>query len=298
MTTAIVNQTSTSHPVSVKTSQSGNAPRALAASASIVRRTSLRCGRFCPRDAPPATGEAAAEVCGAVVCGAVVFGAVGVIVASRSRRVGQRVGALPREHRLRRRCDAVTAAHDVRLPACGAQHAGRVLHPRVHHRRRTVEPGTEAGPVGPGAHVEQQRQRGGGLGVAYTPGEAAPIRALRHRAGRRGARGVRRRRPARAAPAARAGPIVVAQSGVTLYRVRVVKQTSEGTTWVSVDGGMADNLRVALYDASYHPLLATRLDVPATGAFAVAGRHCESGDVLAWDVPLPIRRRATCWRCR
>ena len=56
---------------------------------------------------------------------------------------------------------------------------------------------------------------------------------------------------------------------------------------MSVDGGMADNLRVALYDATYHPLLATRLDRPPTGTFAVAGRHCESGDVLAWDVPLP-----------
>jgi diaminopimelate decarboxylase len=83
------------------------------------------------------------------------------------------------------------------------------------------------------------------------------------------------------------GRSVVAQAGVTLYRVRVVKRTSAGTTWVSVDGGMADNPRVALYDAPYHPLLATRLDRPATGSYAVAGRHCESGDVLAWDVPLP-----------
>ncbi len=129
---------------------------------------------------------------------------------------------------------------------------------------------------------------GGGLGVAYTPGEPAPDPRAYASA------------LVAAVPAAfdaaglsaprlllEPGRSVVAQSGVTLYRVRVVKRTSEGTTWVSVDGGMADNLRVALYDASYHPLLATRLDVPATGTFAVAGRHCESGDVLAWDVPLP-----------
>jgi diaminopimelate decarboxylase len=129
---------------------------------------------------------------------------------------------------------------------------------------------------------------GGGLGVAYTPGEPAPdprayAAAL--------VAAVPAAFDAAGLPAPRLllepGRSVVAQAGVTLYRVRVVKRTSEGTTWVSVDGGMADNLRVALYDAAYHPLLATRLDRPATGTFAVAGRHCESGDVLAWDVPLP-----------
>lgn len=129
---------------------------------------------------------------------------------------------------------------------------------------------------------------GGGLGVAYSPGEAAPDPRAYAEA------------LVAAVPAAFAeagmpvprlllepGRSVVAQAGVTLYRVRVVKRTVEGTTWVSVDGGMADNPRVALYDAPYHPVLATRLDAPATGTFAVAGRHCESGDVLAWDVSLP-----------
>ncbi len=129
---------------------------------------------------------------------------------------------------------------------------------------------------------------GGGLGVAYSPGEPAPdprayATAL--------ATAVPAAFAAVGLPAPRLllepGRSVVAQSGVTLYRVRVVKRTSEGTTWVSVDGGMADNLRVALYDATYHPVLATRLDQPPTATFAVAGRHCESGDVLAWYVPLP-----------
>jgi diaminopimelate decarboxylase len=129
---------------------------------------------------------------------------------------------------------------------------------------------------------------GGGLGVAYSPGEPAPDpRAYASAL----AAAVPVAFTAVGLPAPRLllepGRSVVAQAGVTLYRVRVVKRTSEGTTWVSVDGGMADNLRVALYDAAYHPVLATRLDVAPTGTFAVAGRHCESGDVLAWDVPLP-----------
>jgi len=129
---------------------------------------------------------------------------------------------------------------------------------------------------------------GGGLGVAYSPGEPAPDpRAY--------ATALTTAVPAAFAAAGvpvpqlllEPGRSVVATAGVTLYRVRIVKRTSAGTTWVSVDGGMADNPRVALYDAPYHPLLATRLDRAPTGTFAVAGRHCESGDVLAWDVPLP-----------
>jgi len=129
---------------------------------------------------------------------------------------------------------------------------------------------------------------GGGLGVAYSPGEPAPdARAYATAL----VTAVPAAFTAAGVPVPRLllepGRSVVAQAGVTLYRVRVVKRTSEGTTWVSVDGGMADNPRVALYDAPYHPVLATRLDRPATGSYAVAGRHCESGDVLAWDVPLP-----------
>jgi diaminopimelate decarboxylase len=128
---------------------------------------------------------------------------------------------------------------------------------------------------------------GGGLGVSYLPEQNAPDPETYAAA------------LAAAVPAAFAtaglpvpqlllepGRSVAATAGVTLYRVLVVKPTRAGTTWVAVDGGMADNARVSLYDAVYRPVLATKLDRPATGAFAVAGRHCESGDVLAWDVPL------------
>ncbi len=132
---------------------------------------------------------------------------------------------------------------------------------------------------------------GGGLGVAYTPTEATPDpRAY--------ASALAVAVPAAFAAAGLAAPSlilepgrsVVANAGITLYRVRVVKRTAAGTTWVSVDGGMADNPRVALYDAPYRPFLATRLDDPATGRYAVAGRHCESGDILALDVDLPSPR--------
>ena len=86
------------------------------------------------------------------------------------------------------------------------------------------------------------------------------------------------------------GRSLVGRAGVTLYRVGVVKQSGP-TTWVAVDGGMSDNPRPALYGARYSALLANRADATPTGAFAVCGKHCESGDVLIERVELPDPRR-------
>ena len=58
-----------------------------------------------------------------------------------------------------------------------------------------------------------------------------------------------------------------------------------------MDGGLADNPRPALYGAPLTAILANRVGEPATGTFTVAGRHCESGDVLAVDVELPEPHR-------
>jgi diaminopimelate decarboxylase len=82
------------------------------------------------------------------------------------------------------------------------------------------------------------------------------------------------------------GRSLVGRAGLTLYRVGVVKR-SGGTTWVSVDGGMSDNPRPALYGARYSALLANRADEPPAGAYAVCGKHCESGDVLIEQASLP-----------
>ena len=72
---------------------------------------------------------------------------------------------------------------------------------------------------------------------------------------------------------------------------------SGATTWVAVDGGMSDNPRPALYGARYSALVANRADVAATGAYAVCGKHCESGDVLIERAELAepdARRSARC----
>jgi diaminopimelate decarboxylase len=87
------------------------------------------------------------------------------------------------------------------------------------------------------------------------------------------------------------GRSIVGPAGVTLYRVGAVKHVSESVAWVAVDGGMSDNPRPQLYGARYTALLANRADEPTSGTFRVAGKHCESGDVLIDRVELPEPRR-------
>ena len=83
------------------------------------------------------------------------------------------------------------------------------------------------------------------------------------------------------------GRAISARAGVTLYRVVSVKSQPGGRTFVSVDGGMSDNPRVALYGAKYTVALANRHALGPTKVVTIAGRHCESGDEIVRDVELP-----------
>jgi diaminopimelate decarboxylase len=87
------------------------------------------------------------------------------------------------------------------------------------------------------------------------------------------------------------GRSLVAEAGVTLYRVGIVKRASETVTYVAIDGGMSDNPRPQLYGARQTALLANRPEEPTAGRYAVCGKHCEAGDVLIADVSLPEPRR-------
>jgi diaminopimelate decarboxylase len=86
------------------------------------------------------------------------------------------------------------------------------------------------------------------------------------------------------------GRSLVGQAGVTLYRVGSVKRSGD-RTWVAIDGGISDNARPQFYDARYTAVVATRMQAAATGTYGVAGKHCESGDVLIESVPLAEPRR-------
>jgi diaminopimelate decarboxylase len=87
------------------------------------------------------------------------------------------------------------------------------------------------------------------------------------------------------------GRSLVSRAGVTLYTVGGVKRASAAMTYVTIDGGMSDNPRPAMYGARYTALLADRIEAEPTGTFAVAGKHCESGDVLIERVELPEPQR-------
>ena len=134
---------------------------------------------------------------------------------------------------------------------------------------------------------------GGGAGIAYSgadPVPTAPIEVVRAIAGAvRSAcdrLGIRVPRVSLEPGRSIAGPTTV-----TLYRVGVIKDAilDDGARrrYVSIDGGMADNIRPALYGATYTAAVANRVSQAPVVRCRVVGKHCESGDVVVWDVDLP-----------
>ncbi|MDD5039142.1 MAG: diaminopimelate decarboxylase [Dehalococcoidales bacterium] len=83
------------------------------------------------------------------------------------------------------------------------------------------------------------------------------------------------------------GRSIVARAGVAIYEVGVVKEIPGVRCYVSVDGGMADNIRPALYGARQEAVLANRMKENEAGKFTIAGKFCESGDILIRDIDLP-----------
>ncbi|MFQ3663021.1 MAG: diaminopimelate decarboxylase [Chloroflexaceae bacterium] len=131
---------------------------------------------------------------------------------------------------------------------------------------------------------------GGGLGTPYLVEEAPPD--LEAYAATLSA-SLRDHCAAHALPLPRLtvepGRSIVARAGVALYTVMGRKLAADGSIrYLYVDGGMADNLRPALYHARYTALLANRVEAPPGPPVTVAGRYCEAGDVLLRDVRLPL----------
>ena len=83
------------------------------------------------------------------------------------------------------------------------------------------------------------------------------------------------------------GRSIAGEAGTTLYTVGDIKAIPDVRTYVSVDGSMADNPRPALYQAVYTCALAGKMDQPDEMTVSIAGRACESGDMLVWDAKLP-----------
>jgi diaminopimelate decarboxylase len=83
------------------------------------------------------------------------------------------------------------------------------------------------------------------------------------------------------------GRSVVGPACVTAYTLGGRKEIPGGRTYISVDGGMSDNPRPITYQACYQALVANRVHEPVAETVTIAGKHCESGDILIRDVPLP-----------
>jgi diaminopimelate decarboxylase len=128
---------------------------------------------------------------------------------------------------------------------------------------------------------------GGGLGIRYTeedtPSSIGDYAAVK-------VEGVREEMAARGLPMPRVliepGRSIVGKAGVTAYTVGTIKEIPGVRTYVSVDGGMSDNIRPMLYEALYEAMLANKAGQAADTRVTVAGKHCESGDVLIRDVLL------------
>ncbi len=140
--------------------------------------------------------------------------------------------------------------------------------------------------------VVEELDLGGGLGIAYL-GSDHPM-AVRDFAARLGdivTEQCARSEVVRPKVTVEPGRAVVGNAGVTLYRVGTVKDVDLGggeyRRYVSVDGGMSDNIRTALYDAQYTAALASRDSSAPPVLSRVVGRHCESGDIVVRDVYLP-----------
>ncbi len=118
---------------------------------------------------------------------------------------------------------------------------------------------------------------GGGLGIAYTAEDTPPAIEDYVESLLRGA-------PEDVTVLCEPGRSLVGNAGVTIYSVGTVKRIPDVRTYVSVDGGMSDNLRPMLYGARYEAQIADRFG--GNELCTVAGKHCESGDILVRDVEL------------
>jgi diaminopimelate decarboxylase len=121
---------------------------------------------------------------------------------------------------------------------------------------------------------------GGGLGVAYTEADRPP--AIDDYIGVK-VDGVREVFGPEVRILIEPGRSLVANAGVTAYRVGTVKEIPGVRTYVAVDGGMSDNLRPMLYGSRYEALIADRANDEPGALVTVAGMHCESGDVVVRD---------------
>ena len=132
---------------------------------------------------------------------------------------------------------------------------------------------------------------GGGFGVRYTPADTSlPVADVTRAIADTVCAVARQTGASLPMLTIEPGRSIVGTAGIAVYRVGSIKSISGVRTYVAVDGGMADNIRPTAYGAVYTPLLANRALDAADASVAIAGKYCESGDVLVKDARLPMPR--------
>ncbi|SDL56008.1 diaminopimelate decarboxylase [Dendrosporobacter quercicolus] len=137
--------------------------------------------------------------------------------------------------------------------------------------------------------IAKELNLGGGLGIFYTEGDTPQpierfvqeiVKAVTVAAGRYDL--------PRPKIIVEPGRSIVGEAGVTLYTVGSIKEIPGVRKYVAVDGGMTDNPRPALYQAQYEAALANKINHVSVQTVSIAGKCCESGDMLIWDIELPV----------
>lgn len=180
-----------------------------------------------------------------------------------------------------RAIDLVSASGSLRLVGVHAHIGSQIFVANSFHKA--------IGALAPFLHEHEldELSIGGGLGVAYVSGEAAPSitewgEAV-HRASRE--HGITAR------ISAEPGRAIVARAAVTLYTVGTIKNIDSIRTYLSVDGGMSDNPRPVLYGSGYEAFLPRSADALRDKSVRVVGKHCESGDVIVSEAAVPSHTR-------
>jgi diaminopimelate decarboxylase len=159
--------------------------------------------------------------------------------------------------------------------------------------RRLVALMSELADLGDGVSILiPELNLGGGMGIAYTA-EDAPleVNAMAMAIADTVGRSCLEAGLSQPRLAVEPGRAIIGAAGVTIYTVGTTKSveldSGQHRTYVSVDGGMSDNIRTALYDAEYSVTLANRVSEADLMLVRIVGKHCESGDIVVRDAWLP-----------
>ncbi|NLF04032.1 MAG: diaminopimelate decarboxylase [Actinomycetales bacterium] len=192
---------------------------------------------------------------------------------------------------------AVTSHPELRLLGIHSHIGSQILDPAGFAAAADKVLGLRASFAAESGTLVDEVDLGGGFGIAYLPGEVELDPAVVARVQAEAvAAACERLGTAVPRVSIEPGRAVVGPTTATLYTVGTVKpvrlEDGRVRTYVSVDGGMSDNLRPALYGAAYHAELASRRSDAEPVLARVVGKHCESGDIVVHEVQLPGDVRA------